>query len=81
MVIDLSGDFGAYELVGGVFSTVTGEERTRLRFLRLPSACRRITREEWIIDGFPIPIDCYATDPSANLLIVYEDQSASEPSQ
>ena len=79
--VGLVGALGAYELMGGVFSTVTGEERTNLRFIRLPSASRGITQDEWRIDDFPMPILCYATDPSADLLIVYEDQSASEPSQ
>ena len=79
--VGLVGALGAYELMGGVFSTVTGEERTSLRFIRLPSASRGITQKEWRIDDFPMPIVCYATDPSADLLIVYEDQSASEPSQ
>ena len=76
MPVDLFGALGAYELMGGVFSTVTGEERKSLRFIRLPSVSRGITQKEWRIDDFPMPIDCYATDPSSDLLIVYEDQSS-----
>ena len=79
--VTLSGTLGAYEFMGGVFSTVTGEERRSMHFIRLPSASRGITQKEWTVDGFPMPIDCYATDPSSDLLIVYEDQSASEPPQ
>ena len=75
-VVNLPGTLGVSKLVGGVFSIVTGEQGTNLRFIRLPSASRGITQKEWTIDDFPMPIDCYATDPSSDLLIVYEDQSS-----
>ena len=74
-VVSLPGTPGLRNLVGGVFSAVTGEERTSLHFIRLPSSSRGIVQEKWIINNFPMPIDCYAIDPSSDLLIVYEDQS------
>jgi hypothetical protein len=75
-VVNLFGTLGVGKLVGGVFSIVTGKERTGLHFIRLPSVSRRITQKEWRIDDFSMPIDCYATDPSSDLLIVYEDQGS-----
>ena len=73
-VVNLSGTLGVSKLVGGVFSIVTGEKQTSLRFIRLPSASRGITQKEWIINNFSMPIGCYAIDPSSDLLVVYEDQ-------
>ena len=75
-VVDVPGTPGLSNLVGGVFSVVTGEQRTSLHFIRLPSSSRGIAQEEWIINDFQMPIECYATDPSSDLLIVYEDQSS-----
>ena len=72
-VVKLSGPLGDYELLGGVFSTVVGEQRTRLRFIRLPSVSRGIAQEEWTLDNLQIPIDGYITDPSSDVLIVYQD--------
>ena len=74
--IDVPGTPGLSNLVGGVFSVVTGEQRTSLHFIRLPSSSRGIAQEEWIIDDLQMPIDYYTTDPSSDLLIVYEDQSS-----
>ena len=74
-VVKLSGPLGKYELLGGVFSIVVGEQRTRLRFIRLPSVSRGIMQEEWTLDNLQIPIDGYITDPSSDVLIVYQDQS------
>ena len=73
-VVKLSGALGANEFVGGVFSTVVGEQRTSLHFIRLPSVSRGIMQEEWTLDDLEIPIDGYTTDPSSDVLIVYEDQ-------
>lgn len=73
-VVKLSGVLGANEFVGGVFSTVVGEQRTSLHFIRLPSVSRGITQEEWTLDNLQIPVDGYTTDPSSDVLIVYEDQ-------
>ena len=73
-VVNVSGTPGLRNLVGGVFSVVTGEQRKSLHFIRLPSSSRGIIQEEWIIDNFPVPIVCYAIDPSSDLLIVHEDQ-------
>lgn len=73
-VVKLSGTLGANEFVGGVFSTVVGEQRTSLHFIRLPSVSRGITQEEWTLDDLQMPIDGYTTDPSSDVLIVYEDQ-------
>ena len=70
----LSGTLGANEFVGGVFSTVVGEKRTSLHFIRLPSVSRGITQEEWTLNNLQMPIDGYTTDPSSDVLIVYEDQ-------
>jgi len=74
-VVELSGPLGKHQLLGGVFSIVVGEQRTRLRFIRLPSVSRGIAQEEWYLDNLQIPIDGYITDPSSDLLIVYQDQS------
>jgi len=73
-VVKLSGNLGANEFVGGVFSTVVGEQRTSLYFLRLPSVSRGITQEEWTLHNLQMPVDGYTTDPSSDVLIVYEDQ-------
>lgn len=73
-VVKLSGVLGANEFVGGVFSTVVGEQRTSLHFIRLPSVSRGIKQEEWTLNKLGMPIDGYTTDPSADVLIVYEDQ-------
>lgn len=72
--MNLSGALGANEFVGGVFSTVVGEKRTSLCFIRLPSISRGIKQEEWTLVDLGMPIDGYTTDPSADVLIVYEDQ-------
>jgi len=74
-VVKLSGALGANEIVGGVFSTVVGEERTKLHFIRLPSVSRGIAQEEWTLDNLQIPINGYTTDPSTDVLIMYQDQS------
>ena len=73
-VVKLSGTLGANEFVGGVFSTVVGEQRKCLHFIRLPSVSREITQEEWTLHDLQMPIDGYTTDPSSDVLIVYEDQ-------
>jgi hypothetical protein len=73
-VVKLSGVLGANEFVGGVFSTVVGDKRTSLHFIRLPSVSRGIKQEEWTLDKLEMSIDGYTTDPSADVLIVYEDQ-------
>ena len=73
-VVKLSGALGDNEFVGGVFSTVVGEQRTTLLFIRLPSVSRAIVQEEWTLDNLQIPIDSYTTDPSTDVLIVYQDQ-------
>ena len=70
----LSGILGANEFVGGVFSTVVGEQRTSLHFVRLPSVSRGIKKEEWSLDNLEMSVDGYTTDPSSDVLIVYEDQ-------
>lgn len=74
-VVKLFEPLGDYKLLGGVFSIVVGEQRTRLRFIRLPSVSRGITQEEWALDNLQISIDGYTTDPSSDVLIVYQDQS------
>ena len=76
MAVNLPGTLGAYKFVDGMFSAVTGEQRTSLHFIPLPPASGGITQKKWSIDNFPMPIDCYTTDPSSDLLIVYEDQSS-----
>jgi len=76
-VVKLSGALGANEFVGGVFSTVVGEQRNMLHFIRLPSVSRGITQEEWTLGNLQMSIDGYTTDPSSDVLIVYEDQSFS----
>jgi hypothetical protein len=73
-VVKLSGILGANEFVGGVFSTVVGEHRTSLHFIRLPSISRGVNQEEWVLNNLETPIDGYTTDPSSDVLIVYEDQ-------
>ena len=73
-VVNLPGVLGANEFVGGVFSTVVGEQHTSLYFIRLPSVSRGIKQKEWSLINFGMPIDGYTTDPSADVLIVYEDQ-------
>lgn len=73
-VVKLSGILGANEFVGGVFSTVVGEQRTSLHFVRLPSVSRGIKKEEWSLDNLEMSVDGYTTDPSSDVLIVYEDQ-------
>lgn len=73
-VVKLCGTLGANEFVGGVFSTVVGEQRTSLHFIRLPSISRGIMQEEWTLDDLQMPVDGYTTDPSSDVLIVYEDQ-------
>ena len=75
--VNLCGTLGANEFVGGVFSTVVGEKSTSLRFIRLPSSSRGIAQEEWTLNNLPMPINGYTTDPTSDLLIVYEDQSTS----
>lgn len=70
----LSGMLGANEFVGGVFSTVVGEQRASLHFIRLPSVSRGIKQKEWTLNGLEMTIDGYTTDPSSDVLIVYEDQ-------
>lgn len=77
--VKLSGTLGANEFVGGVFSTVVGEERTSLHFIRLPSVSRGITQEEWTLHDIQAPIDGYTTDPSSDVLIVFEDQRIGNP--
>ena len=72
--VNLCGTLGANEFVGGVFSTVVGEQRTSLHFIRLPSISRGIAQEEWTLNNLPIPINDHTTDPASDLLIVYEDQ-------
>jgi len=74
-VVKLPGPLGDHKILGGVFSMVVGEQLTRLHFIRLPSASRGITQEEWALDNLHIPIDGYVTDPSSDVLIVYQDQS------
>ena len=74
-VVKLSGTLGSNYFTGGVFSTVVGEQRTKLHFIRLPSISRGITQEEWTLENLQMPIDAYITDPSSDVLIVYEDQS------
>ena len=73
----LSGVLGDNEFVTGVFSTVVGERRNNLHFIRLPSVSRGITQEEWTLNDLQMPIDGYTIDPSSDVLIVYEDQSIS----
>ena len=80
-IVKLSGPLGDYKLLGGVFSTVVGEQRTRLRFIRLPSISRGIMQEEWTLDNLQIPVDGYITDPSSDVLIVYQDQSTTHSRQ
>ena len=72
--VNLCGTMGTNEFVGGVFSTAVGEKRTSLHFIRLPSISRGITQEEWTLNNLSMPIDGYSTDPTSDLLIVYEDQ-------
>ena len=73
-VVKLSGTLGANEFVGGVFSTVVGAKRTSIHFIRLPSISRGIMQEEWTLEDLQMPVDGYTTDPSSDVLIVYEDQ-------
>ena len=47
---------------------------TSLHFVRLPSVSRGIKKEEWYLDNLEMSVDGYTTDPSSDVLIVYEDQ-------